>query len=474
MAEDQPICVLEKEPEVPEEPKVQQEPAIEEEIKPELEPIPEPPATTETDNEDFEVVEEETPTTSVTESSPPADPFYEVLKAVASVDDDALDTSSPLLDDVGSLSSIAAGALLSYVVEAKSISSGEATKVPGAAERALLAEAAFQAILAIEESAELDEVLDSMKQIWTSNAPDAGQVSAVLSSYLAEVAPEIVSYKMDDTTDQADKATKLKRRALAIRNFTATEIDGNNKDFIKGLFAPTLPLAGREDAFSSVGPVLRSAVSADVQLVSQAGKATINENTPKLLQKLTTNVTDDAASSTSIPCEGVRGQCSIFSQRSLTTNASLSAISDLPKEVLDAQQLVSYTSGDVNHRAPLILVQRAIMADAALQAISTLPQQKLEALRLLPLDAPAGIQAETIFDFLKRVVQRIGPLALQPAKDAVIRFTPLLIDAPPKVEELVQIAPVVEPVKVSRNRLALRDVLHKKTSVKVSQSANKS
>ncbi|KAF7553123.1 hypothetical protein G7Z17_g3875 [Cylindrodendrum hubeiense] len=374
-----------------------EQPEIQEEVKPVEETPVIPSGTTETD---FEIVEENTPTTSEEDESNDDDLFYEVLKTVANLDTTSLDSTSSLLDPASKSVSITAGALLSYVVGAEAISSGAVTKIPGAAERALLAEASLQAVLAIEESPELDEILEHMQQNWTDKAPEVDEAAGLLASYLKEAARDIATYRPTD--NEVGQSTKRKRRALPIRNLSTTTASGTGKDFIKGLFGPTVPLAGREDVFSSLGPVLKSAISAVEELVSESGKTAVVERVPKLLEK--------AAS---------RG--------------------------------IELSSGP-DEEASRILLQRAVMADAALQAILSLSQEKLQALKLLPLDTVSV--EEDIFDFLKRVVQDLGPLALYPAKHGVKTFTPLLIDAPAKPQPVEKAT-----VKTAKNKLVLREML---------------
>ncbi|KAK7409296.1 hypothetical protein QQX98_008536 [Neonectria punicea] len=391
-----------KEPEPVEEPAPVEEPEVQEEPVTEDDPITAPSVNTEADT-DFEVVDEHTPTTSVDANTDP-DPFYEMLKTVASVDAESLDADSPLLGPASHSVSVAAGALLSYVVGAEAISSGASTKIAGAAERALLAEAALEAVLAIEESPELDEILEHMKKNWTDNAPDVDQVAGIFASYLTEASRDIIAYHLEDSEEQVGKS-KHKRRALAIRHFSTT---GATQDFIKGLFGPTLPLAGREDVFSSLGPVLRSALSAVEQLVSPSAKTAVSDRVAKLLQKI----------------------------------------------ALGGPGLTPVSAGP-NEEATRLLLQRAVMADAALQAIISLSKEKLDALKLIPLDSETN-EVEAIFDFLKRVIQKAGPIALHPTKLIVRKFAALLIDAPPKAPT----QPVKQvTLKTPTNKVALRDML---------------
>ncbi|KAL7754974.1 hypothetical protein ACKLNR_014731 [Fusarium oxysporum f. sp. zingiberi] len=366
---------------------------------PAAEPIPEP--VPESDYVDIEI--DNTPDTSVSEE---VDSFYETLKTVSQVDTKTLDIESSLIDDVGQFVSVAAGSLVSHVVGAETISSGKATKLSGVSERALLAEASLQAVFAVEQSNELDEIIAAMKENWTINAPQVEQLSELLAPYLAEAARCIIEYHQEDEAGNVSAAKAPKRRNLGIRQFPTSEA---TKGFVKGIFEPTLPLAGREDVFSSLGPVLRSAVSAVEQIVCQAGNTAVDVITPKLLTKY---------------------------------------------------QGTAPSAGDIE--ATRVLVQRAIMADAAYQALSTFPREKLQVLRVIPLDAELP-QADNIFDFIKNVIQKIGPVCLHDAKQAVHKFVPLLVDTPAKAPQPVSVV----PAKAASSKFALRDFLSsKKGSVK--------
>ncbi|KAM0536160.1 hypothetical protein ACHAO7_012320, partial [Fusarium culmorum] len=109
---------------------------------------------------DVQVVDE-TPDTSVGEET---DPFYETIKTISQIDTKTLNIKSSLIDDVGQFVSVAARALVHHVTGAETIMSGKSTKLASISERALLAEACLQAVLAIEQSDELDEIVANMKQ----------------------------------------------------------------------------------------------------------------------------------------------------------------------------------------------------------------------------------------------------------------------------------------------------------------------
>ncbi|RFN52334.1 hypothetical protein FIE12Z_3404 [Fusarium flagelliforme] len=405
----EPVVEAEPEPEVIQ-PEVPVTVYVEPVQKPILEPELEIPAPASQSDCGFVEIEAEasiaqadnTPDTSVVEEADVTDPFYEALKSVSQLDNKTFDIESSLIDDVGQFASVATGALVSYVVGAETISSAAATELPGVPERALLAEASLQAVLAIKQSDELDEIIASMKTNWTENAPQIDQLSELLAPYLSEAAKYIVAHHQQSYTAQV-AVKPLQRRSLGIRDFNS---NASIQAFVKGLFEPSLPLAGREEIFTSLGPVLRTAVSNAQQIVDQAGKMTIGSQVPRLLQKY-----DGATTS-----------------------------------VEDVQ-------------ATRVLVQRAIIADVAHQTLSTLSDEKLRVLEVIPVDNGSP-QDETVFDFVKRIMQEEGAICLQYANEAVHKFIPLLID---------RVAQVLEPapVKIASSKFALRDFLNsKKGSVK--------
>ncbi|KAH7186057.1 uncharacterized protein B0J16DRAFT_320816 [Fusarium flagelliforme] len=401
----EPVVEAEPEPEV-----IQPEIPVAVCVEPILEPELEIPAPASQSDCGFVEIEAEapiaqaddTPDTSVVEEADITDPFYEALKSVSQLDNKTFDIESSLIDDVGQFASVATGALVSYVVGAEIISSGAATELPGVPERALLAEASLQAVLAIKQSDELDEIIASMKTNWTANAPQIDQLSELLAPYLSEAAKYIVENHQQSYTAQV-AVKPLQRRSLGIRDFNS---NASIQAFVKGLFEPSLPLAGREEIFTSLGPVLRTAVSNAQQIVDQAGKMTIGSQVPRLLQKY-----DGATAS-----------------------------------VEDVQ-------------ATRVLVHRSIIADVAYQTLSTLSDEKLRVLEVIPVDNGSP-QDETVFDFVKRIMQEEGAICLQYANEAVHKFIPLLID---------RVAQVLEPapVKIASSKFALRDFLNsKKGSVK--------
>lgn len=322
--------------------------------------------------------------------------FMDVLKTIARVGSVALPIASGLLGPVGGLVGTAAGALLGSVSEAQSMAEGSLEAADGAAERALLAEASLQAVLSLPDVPERQEILAKMQQNWAANAPGVDAVAAAVAPRLTECALDIALDRWAKASDPSrrpgDQEAVLEPRPLGVGGLTESAMSGPGAGFIAGLFGPTRPLAGEEEGlFDWLGPVLKTAVTAAKPLVSQVAKAAVATLAPKLLEEVVGG--------------GVGG-----GGGGSGTESSDSAPAPGSK-VPQAQ----------------VLLKRAVVADTALQALMSMPREKLDRLRVSPA-TPDG-PAEGIFDFVKTVVQKMGPAVLDTAKKAVKTYAPVLLSA---------------------------------------------
>ncbi|KAM5350717.1 hypothetical protein ACJ41O_007222 [Fusarium nematophilum] len=433
--EPEAVVVPEPKPEVESEPV--QEPLVEfnepddnsgTAVAPVEEPVPEIPVTfPEPDPEDFvEVIPEQDtlseqtvePKTQEIEPEIEADPFLETLKTVAAIDETDISgppTTSALHGPVGVLTSVAAGALLNTLVGADNLeteisAAGVRASVPGSAERALLAEAALQAVFAVQESPELDDILEDMKRKWTAHAPEVNDLATISRSYLAECALAIDQYRqtVGEPVQNGRVSMNANRQHLAIRSVSGS-VEAQVLGFVQGLFKPTIPLPGQEHLFSSIGPVLRKAVTAACQIVSPDTRASLADRLPKILPK----------------------------------------IQNLSRNVQEEQTV------GADDQTIRVLIHRAIMADVALQSLMTLSVEKLEALTVRVDGSP---EAEHIHDFLKRVIQEIGPLCLEPAKKTAKKFAPVFVEAPAKTTYQQQT--VVTTKTTATKKFVLREMLN--------------
>ena len=322
--------------------------------------------------------------------------FWDVLGLVAKIGSAALPIASSLLGGpLGGAIGTAAGAILSSVAGAEIIATssnkpegqvnGESL-AHGAAERAVLAEAALQTILSLEPSSELEQILDHMKSNWESNAPNVNATASHFQPQLMECALDVMVKKWDNLAAHGKNPTEatlvLERRSLSGIDKTEASTGRNKQggDFVEGLLAPSLPVDGEEEMFDALGPFLRKAVSYGTPIVSKAAKAALNEYGSKLINKLA-----DSDQNTN--------------PESLTT-----------------------TNGAHDHAARVVF-KRALMADAALQALMSRPCADLKILK--PKDSSLDSnQQEGIFDLIKTAVQKIAPSVLDTANSAAKKLFP--------------------------------------------------
>ncbi|KAM0543840.1 hypothetical protein ACHAPJ_012077 [Fusarium lateritium] len=295
--------------------------------------------------------------------------FLDILKKVANVGSKLVPLASPFLGPVGGILGPAVGGLLGSLTESGMSESPDVEK-NGTAERAILAEAALQAVLASEHTEGLTEVLGKMQNIWRTNAPKVDLLAPVVAPMVAQCGSGLVSQnKSLRPTQRQGSRYDQPRRRLGV-DFTESSLGGEEAAFVQGLMGPTRQVAGEEGIFDWLGPVLKTAVNVAKPIATQA-------------------------------------------------------IGGLIKGVLGAESTVSDPSSE-HEKATKVLLQRAVMADTALQALMTMPSHKLQQLK--PIDADTG-DTEGIFDFIKDTVQKLGPVALDTAKQAAKTYLPRLIDA---------------------------------------------
>ncbi|VZH91370.1 unnamed protein product [Fusarium fujikuroi] len=295
--------------------------------------------------------------------------FLDIFKKVANVGSKLIPLASPFLGPVGGILGPAVGGLLGSLAESSMSESPDVEK-NGTAERAILAEAALQAVLASEQTEGLTEVLGKMQRIWRSNAPKVDLLAPVVTPMVAQCGSGLVQqHRAPRHTLRQGLTHNQPRRSLGV-DFSESSLGGEEAAFIQGLMGPTRQVAGEEGIFDWLGPVLKTAVNVAKPIATQA-------------------------------------------------------IGSLIKGALGAESTVSEVSSE-HEKATKILLQRAVMADTALQALMTMPSHKLQQLK--PINADTG-DTEGIFDFIKDTVQKLGPMALDTAKQAAKAYLPRLIDA---------------------------------------------
>ncbi|KAL5590617.1 hypothetical protein FOBRF1_014174 [Fusarium oxysporum] len=296
--------------------------------------------------------------------------FFDTLKSVAHVGRDAFPVASPFLGSIGGHLSAVAGTLLGSLTES-ALSQSTDIVAHGPAERAVLAEAALQAVLASEHDEYVTEVINKMGQFWKAGAPKADTLAPAITPILAQCSVELSNQVAPETEDSKGPYFRDRRRLEV--DITESAAMNGGAAFIQGILGPTRQLEGGRDVAQWLGPVLITAVSESKPLTSKPASAV------------------------------------------------LSGLGRLDREELSIESSTS----SANEDATRILIKRAVLADAALQAVMSLPRERLD--RFRPVDGDGDVTG--IFDFMKDVVQKLGPIALDVAKRTAIKFGPRLISA---------------------------------------------
>ncbi|KNB12760.1 hypothetical protein FOXG_12268 [Fusarium oxysporum f. sp. lycopersici 4287] len=294
--------------------------------------------------------------------------FFDTLKSVAHVGRDAFPVASPFLGPIGGHLSAVAGTLLGSLTES-TLSHSTDIVAHGPAERAVLAEAALQAVLASEHDEYVTEVISKMGQFWKAGAPKADTLAPAITPILAQCSVELSNKVVPETEDSRGPYFRDRRR-LEVDIIESAAMNGGAA-FIQGLLGPTRQLEGGRDVAEWLGPMLITAVSESKPLTSKPA------------------------------------------------SAALSGLGRLDREELSIESSTSSTNED----ATRILIKRAVLADAALQAVMSLDRERLERFRLADGDG----DEISIFDFMKDKVQILEPIALEVAKRTAIKFGPRLI-----------------------------------------------
>jgi hypothetical protein len=296
--------------------------------------------------------------------------FFDTLKSVVNVGRDALPFASPFLGPIGGPLSAVVGTLLGSLTESR-LSQSTDIETNGPAERAVLAEAAFQALLVSDHDEDIMEILDKMRQIWQAGALKTDTLAPAITPILAECSAELSGQLAEETRNSRERFGGNRRRLEV--NITESAVMDGGAAFVQGLMGPTRQLEGGGDVVEWLGPVLNIAVSDSKPLASKS------------------------------------------------TSAALSGLRRIGQEKF----AIESSTSNANEDATKILIKRAVLADAALQAVMTLPRERLDRLRPIGKDG----DATSIFDFIKDAVQRLGPIAVDVAKRTAIIFGPRLLSA---------------------------------------------
>ncbi|KAJ7481439.1 hypothetical protein FB451DRAFT_1555729 [Mycena latifolia] len=330
--------------------------------------------------------------------------FFDVLKKVAKIGATVVQAGGPLFGPAGAIVGTVAGGLLGAIAGQESVivalgKPGADPIAPGVVERAVLAEASLQAVFSLFENSHpndpvVNKVISHMSDNYMRNAPNADALDA-LSTHLA---PQLTECALDIANQQWNRAiteprhsqeavlAPLPRKALTGRPSAESGIEQGA--FAEGLLSATIPLPGGEEgAFDFLGGLIGDALSLAKPLVSRAAKAVVTDLLPKVVGHVVGAITGGGKA-----------------------EATLSPASSR------------------NSEAARLIFQRALVADTAVSALSSLSRDELNTLKITLSGQNNNGQQEGIFDFIKTTIQKIGPFALNTAKDTIKHFAPVLVD----------------------------------------------
>lgn len=292
-----------------------------------------------------------------------------------------------------------AGSLLGYVSVAESAldddaSSAESFAVeriaPGAAERAVLAEAALQTVLSLDRGEVSQALASNMVDSFKRTAPKLDDLVTCFRPVLSQHAIAIALQGMNRTAGLsagAAESSGAPRERVPMRVYEIPEsaFDGEGGDLLLSLMAPTMPVAGEEDWLSGLASIISTGSRFIVPIAGSQG----SQYAPRIIGGIVREMKAGA--------EGA--------------------------ETPDAMLLTDETTR--------FLFKRALLADAALTALQRLDKGKLRQLRLRgeiadehSLDNEAGGWG----DLFKGVIQTVTPIALDGAKKALASLAPKVIN----------------------------------------------
>ncbi|KAF5636031.1 glutamyl endopeptidase [Fusarium sp. NRRL 52700] len=240
--------------------------------------------------------------------------FFDNLKSVANVGRNGFSFASPFLGPIGGHLSAVVGTLLGSLTES-ALSQSSETVANGPAERAVLAEAALQAILASEHDENVIEVISKMGHFWKGGAPKAQVLAPDINTILGQCSVEL-SDQVASKTEYSKRPHFRDRHRLEV-DITESAAMNDGAAFIQGILGPTRQLEGGRDISEWLGRVLITAVSESKPLTSKSAAFSRIES----METSTSSANEDATR--------------VLIKRAILADAALQAVMSLPRERLD-------------------------------------------------------------------------------------------------------------------------------------------
>ncbi|KAH7350094.1 transferase family-domain-containing protein [Plectosphaerella cucumerina] len=332
-------------------------------------------------------------------SSGDTEGFLDILEAVGSAASVALPIAGSIFGGlIGGGIGTVAGTLLGYVSGPESALDSGATSTesfamervaPGAAERAVLAEAGLQAIVSLDHNTVSEKLLRDIQENFNRSVPRLDNLVICFKPVLTQHALNITVQGMNRTAGLSQNTAESggfgDRADIRGDNLPESAFAGEGGALLEALLTPTLPVAGEEGWISSLGSIISAGARWAVPIAGNLAK----EYAPGIINGLVGKLTG-GSESTEIP-----------------------------------------PSGLLSDEATRFLFKRALLADASLTALQRLDKKELNQLRLredIAQEHAQRVQEGAWGDFFKGAVQTIAPIALDAGKQAVASIAPKIIN----------------------------------------------
>ncbi|KAK3385884.1 hypothetical protein B0H63DRAFT_394716 [Podospora didyma] len=303
------------------------------------------------------------------DQSAQSESFFGILKTVTSV-------AGTVLPIFGGPFAAIAGAAISGISALTESGFVDTKGSPGATERAILAEASLQAILALpEDSAVGHKVIGEMEKTYKTLAPNLDYITPRITPALIRSAKQIVTTYGDKLTD----TPKTQAKRLPLRGLSDAESGIQQTPFVEGMLADSKPLeGGAPESWGILGSIVETGLKYGKPILRDAAQQGLNY------------------------------------------------LSGLIKESASAPE--SNFSSDELQTAGLV-AKRALLGEAALLAVEKLSKNELSTLNI-PSSGPSGEAAEeSFFDFIKTSAQNIAVVVRKAAPDVIKAVVPIFVDA---------------------------------------------
>ncbi|KAH6683510.1 hypothetical protein F5X68DRAFT_233566 [Plectosphaerella plurivora] len=331
-------------------------------------------------------------------SSGDTEGILDILKTIGRGASVALPIAGSILGGpIGGGIATVAGSLLGYVSKAESaLDNGTASAegfaveriAPGAAERAVLAQAALQTVVSLEHNAVSEGLIRDIHDNFNRTLPRLDNLVTCFKPVLTQHAVNIAVQGMNRTAglsqNAAESGAYRNRVDLRVDHPHESAFEGEGGALLECLLTPTLPIAGEESWISDLGGLISSGLRTVAPIAGNLAK----EYAPGIINGLVGKITGGSEST-------------------------------------------EIQSGLLSDEATRFVFKRALLADASLAAMQRLDKKQLSQLRLredIAHEHAENVPEGAWGDFFKGAVQTIAPIALDAGKKAVASVAPKIIN----------------------------------------------